>query len=252
MTVSSPPLELLSQTAARRRKNAEQAHILIVDDDRRIRQLLQQFLVKEGYRVSLAADAAEARRLSDGLDFDLCIVDVMMPGEDGISLTDHIHSQNGPPVLMLTARTELEDRIVGLEAGADDYLSKPFDPRELLLRLSVILKRQPKIENGVAEDISFGPFDFNLHTGTLNRDGNLVRLTERERELLRALAQVGGAPVARQLLADYQNLSSARAVDVQLNRLRQKIEDDPSNPVHLQTVRGHGYRLVVKSGAEQA
>lgn len=220
-------------------------HILIVDDDRRIRQLLARFLASNGFRVSTAASAEEARRKRSGLVFDLVILDVMMPGESGFDLLAAMRADDTVPVLMLTARTETSDRIEGLERGADDYLPKPFEPRELLLRINNILRRAaPPSLPAKAPIIRFGPFTFFIERGDLYRGDEQLRLTERERVLLSMLATEPGATVSRLALAGGDSATSERAVDVQINRLRRKIERDPANPNFLQTVRGIGYRLV--------
>jgi len=218
-------------------------HLLVVDDDRRIRDLLLRFLLAEGYRVTTAETAAEARAKLGGLSFDLLILDVMMPGETGFELARAIRVSSGVPILMLTARDEAENRIKGLELGADDYLAKPFEPRELLLRIANILKRQlpagPPIES-----VRFGDFVFHIGRGELRRGEEIVHLTDREREMLGALAARPGETVPRLALAGNGHGVNERAVDVQVNRLRRKIERDPANPLLVQTVRGIGYRLV--------
>jgi two-component system, OmpR family, phosphate regulon response regulator OmpR len=219
-------------------------HILVIDDDTRIRELLRDFLVTQSYRVSLAANAAEARAFLQGMTVDLAILDVMMPGETGLSLLADLRKRGKDfPVLMLSALSETDDRINGLSAGSDDYIAKPFDPRELLLRIESLLRRSAKTDApGIAH---FGAFEFNLERGELRRDTEIIRLTTRERDLLRMLAANGGEPLSRQDLAGDIAGETARAVDVQINRLRQKIEDDPANPIYLQTVRGEGYALLV-------
>ena len=220
-------------------------HILVVDDDRRIRNLLQSFLIENGFRISVAASAAEAREKMGIVAFDLVVLDVMMPGETGLSLTQSLRAEgNHVPVLMLSALAEASDRIAGLETGSDDYLIKPFEPRELLLRIRGLLRRQEQPARGRAE-VSFGPFMFHVQRGELRKGAELVRLTSRERDFLRTLAASAGTPVARAELAPEGSEEGARSVDVQINRLRQKIEEDPSNPVYLQTVRGTGYVLHV-------
>jgi two-component system phosphate regulon response regulator OmpR len=220
-------------------------HLLVVDDDRRIRQLLQTFLAENGFRITAAASAAEAREKMRIMAFDLVVLDIMMPGEDGLSLTQSLRaSGEGVPVLMLSALAEPSDRIAGLETGSDDYLAKPFEPRELLLRIRGLLRRQAQTAPARTE-VTFGPFTFNLPRGELRRNAEPVRLTSREREFLRTLAANAGTPVARGELAVEGSEEGARSVDVQINRLRQKIEDDPSDPVYLQTVRGAGYVLHV-------
>jgi two-component system phosphate regulon response regulator OmpR len=220
-------------------------HLLLVDDDRRIRDLLSRFLAGEGYRVSTAESAAEARAKLDGLTFDLLILDVMMPGETGFDLARSIRVTSTVPILMLTARDEKEARIEGLELGADDYVAKPFEPRELSLRIANILKRaQPAVAQPV-ESVRFEQFVFHLSRGELRRGDEVVHLTDREREMLRMLAACPGETVPRQALAGNGGTINERAVDVQVNRLRRKIERDPANPLIVQTVRGIGYRLMV-------
>jgi two-component system phosphate regulon response regulator OmpR len=216
-------------------------HILVVDDDSRIRDLLARYLHDHGFRVSTAVDAESARATMRSLSFDLLILDVMMPKESGIDFAKKLREQSQVPILMLTARAEPEQRIEGLETGVDDYLAKPFDPRELLLRVGNILRRGTTTP--VTGEIRMGDFVFHVSRGELQRDGQTVRLTERERELLRHFAQRPGTPVSRQDLAKGPDSGGERAVDVQINRLRQKIENDPTNPVYLQTVRGKGYIL---------
>lgn len=225
---------------------ATAAHILVVDDDRRIRELLKTYLAENGYRVTLAANAQEARDRFEGVAFDLVILDVMMPGEDGLSLATSLRdSDDATPILMLSALSETEDRIKGLATGSDDYLPKPFEPRELLLRIQNLLRRAgPKVEP--LREVQFGQCVFNLARGELLRRGVAVRLTSREKELLRLLVQRAGQTMSRQDLAQPGNDESARSVDVQINRLRQKIEINPSDPMCLQTVRGAGYTLILK------
>ena len=219
-------------------------HLLVVDDDDRIRTLLKEFLTRAGFRVTAAADAAAARRLMSLLDFDLMVVDVMMPGEDGLSLTAAVRAAGATPVLILTARGLADDRIAGLTAGADDYLSKPFEPQELVLRIEAILRRTGR--SGAQRRISLGAHAFDLERGELLLGDAPVRLTEGEARLLRRLAAAPHTPVERLELAedaDDGGESSGRAVDVQVTRLRRKLEVDPRNPRYLQTVRGVGYML---------
>lgn len=221
-------------------------HLLIVDDDRRIRDLLSRFLAAEGYRVTTAETAADARAKLEGLRFDLLILDVMMPGESGFDFAKAIRAAaNNVPILMLTARDAAESRIQGLEIGADDYLSKPFEPRELSLRIASILKRAQPAAASPAESVSFGPFVYHLVRGELRKGEEIIRLTDREREMLRVLAASAGETVTRVSLAGNGGSVSERAVDVQINRLRRKIERNPANPLYVQTVRGVGYRLVI-------
>ena len=218
-------------------------HILVIDDDRRIRHLLRDYLQEHGFRVSMAANAAEARAAMAGLSFDLLILDIMMPGETGLQFADSLRGDEGrPPVLMLSALSEPEDRVRGLMSGSDDYLAKPFEPRELLLRMQNILRRAAP-PGGERAETRFGPFAFNAVRGELRREGELVRLTGRERDIFRLLAAAPGKPMSREQLAAPGTPDSARGVDVLVNRLRQKIEEDPSNPLYLVTLRGAGYAL---------
>jgi two-component system phosphate regulon response regulator OmpR len=222
-------------------------HLLVVDDDRAIRDLLSRFLNREGYRVTTADTAADARAKLEGLRFDLLILDVMMPGETGFDLARSIRTTSGVPILMLTARAEKESRIAGLELGADDYVAKPFEPRELSLRIANILKRASPPPPAAAESVRFGPFVFHIGRGELRRGEEAIHLTDRERDMLRMLAAAPGETVTRLALAGSGSSPGERAVDVQVNRLRRKIEVDPANPLFVQTVRGIGYRLVVST-----
>lgn len=222
------------------------AHILVIDDDRRIRDLLSRYLTEQGFRVSTAADAADARKALVGLSFDLLIVDVMMPGENGTEFTNAIREKLDVPVLMLTALGEVEARIKGLEAGADDYLAKPFDPRELVLRINSILKRVKVEELPGVEQVLFGPYTFSLLSRELKKAGTPIKLTDREREIMVLFAQNAGEVVPRLDLVGEDATASERTVDVQINRLRRKIETDPAAPTWLQTVRGIGYKLQIE------
>ncbi len=221
-------------------------HLLVVDDDDRIRKLLKEFLVRAGFRVSTAADAAGADRLCGSLDFDLMVLDVMMPGEDGLAFTQRLRAKGGDigktPILMLTARDQTQDRIQGLSHGVDDYLGKPFEPQELLLRIEAILRRTTAKPTGPRE-LMLGRCAFEPERGELTRDGEPIRLTEAEVALMRRLARVAHEPVDRLELARDTADATGRAIDVQVTRLRRKIEPDPKNPRYLQTVRGIGYRL---------
>ncbi|MFZ3033332.1 MAG: response regulator [Parvibaculum sp.] len=217
------------------------AHILVVDDDRRIRELIKRYLSENGYRISTAENAAEARAALDNLTFDLLVVDVMMPGESGLELTNALRRTSNVPILMLTARTETDDRISGLESGADDYLGKPFEPRELLLRISTILRRT-RAQSARDEIITLGESTFNVARGELKRGDEIIRLTTREVQLMRLFAAHPGEAISRLDLCD--NEAAERSIDVQINRLRRKIEIDPRNPLYLQTVRGEGYILI--------
>jgi two-component system, OmpR family, phosphate regulon response regulator OmpR len=237
-------------TAPEPRPPADDAsHLLIVDDDTRIRSLLSQFLRTNGYRVTTAESAADARRRMEGLSFDLIVLDVMMPGENGFQFAGTLRQTSQVPILMLTALADVNDRIRGLELGVDDYLPKPFDPRELLLRIGSILRRvsaQPP-KNGIApEAVTFGGFRFSIARGELTQGTEAIKITDRERDMMRLLAEAHGASVSREALAGPDSEANERTIDVQVNRLRRKIERDPANPVYLQTVRGSGYRLIVE------
>jgi two-component system phosphate regulon response regulator OmpR len=221
------------------------AHLLVVDDDLRIVDLLSRYLADNGYRVTTANNATEARKRLEGMAFDLMILDVMMPGESGLDLARAIREMlPNVPILMLTARAEPLDRVAGLETGADDYVPKPFEPRELLLRIGNLLKRSEQSESKTVELVRFGEFVFHIESGELSRDGETVRITDRERDMLRVLAAKPGETVPRQDLAAPGVEASERAVDVQINRLRRKVENNPNEPIYLRTVRGIGYRLV--------
>jgi two-component system phosphate regulon response regulator OmpR len=220
-------------------------HLLLVDDDDRIRDLLKRYLSQAGARVSAAADAAGARKLLAAMDFDLLILDVMMPVEDGFSLAETVRKTSKVPIVLLTARGMPEDRIRGLSIGADDYVPKPFEPAELTLRINAILRRTVTQRGEMPETLTFGPYAFNSARGELVRDGEVVRLTEAEVALLRILAARPGEVVSREELAKRTGAGLERSVDVQVTRLRRKIDADSRAPIYLQTVRGVGYRLVV-------
>ncbi|MBT9289208.1 response regulator [Prosthecodimorpha staleyi] len=222
----------------------EAPHLLVVDDDSRIRTLLSRYLGDQGFRVTVAESAAEARRKLEAFDFDLLILDVMMPGESGMDLTAAIRRTSEVPILMLTARTETDNRIRGLELGADDYVAKPFDPRELILRINNILKRGSSAAKPKSGEVRFGAFSFHLERQELRRGDDPIRLTDRERQLMRIFAERPGETIPRHEIVGSDNSLGDRTADVQINRLRRKIEADPANPVYLQTVRGLGYRLV--------
>ncbi len=222
----------------------EQPHILVVDDDRRLRELLQRFLSENDFRVTTAPDAAGARQHMRAFAFDLVVLDVMMPGETGFELTKSLRSENDLPILLLTARTESEDRIAGLELGADDYLAKPFEPRELIARIRSILRRVPAVAAEPHVAVRFGEYSYNPSRLELNGPLGIVRLTSAEARLLRTLASSAGTPISREALKTRSQLGgNLRAVDVQITRLRRKFEPDPKAPRYLQTVRGQGYVL---------
>jgi two-component system phosphate regulon response regulator OmpR len=216
-------------------------HLLVVDDDDRLRSLLKEYLTRAGFRVTTARDAAAARRLLDSLAFDLLVLDVMMPGEDGFSLTRWVRGRSAAPILILTARGLAGDRIEGLRLGADDYLGKPFDPQELLLRIEAILRRAGSA--AATPRLSLGAYAFDLERGQLLEGDTPIRLTEGETRLLKRLAQSAHMPIDRLELMDEADDGAGRAVDVQVTRLRRKIEPDPQAPRYLQTVRGIGYML---------
>lgn len=225
-------------------------HVLIVDDDTRIRDLLGSYLRRKGFRVTTAADAAQARARMRALVFDVLVLDIMMPGEDGLSLTRTLRQENADvPILLLSALGETPDRIAGLAAGSDDYMAKPFEPEELLLRLRALLRRRPPPQAAEAPRLlQLGPYELNAATGELRENGRLVKLTGREREILRLLARQPGEPLPREEL-QAPTASNPRAVDVEITRLRRKIEPDPANPALIRTVRGKGYMLAATSAA---
>jgi two-component system phosphate regulon response regulator OmpR len=226
----------------------EAPHILVVDDDTRLRDLLKKYLSEQGFRVTTAGDAEEARAKLRSLAFDLLVLDIMMPGEDGLALTSSLREVSVVPILLLTARDDVADRIEGLEHGADDYLSKPFEPRELVLRIKAILRRIPQeSESPTGKDgkVSFGDFTFDLSRQELRRGDKHIYLTSGETALLKALAEKAGVAVSRDLLGEQSGASAnARTVDVQITRLRRKIEENPKYPRYLQTARGVGYILM--------
>lgn len=226
-------------------------HLLVVDDDERIRSLLQQFLVQDGYLISTAENAEQARILLSGIEFDLIILDVMMPGQDGISFAGELRNLgNNTPILLLTARGETEDRIKGLEAGADDYLPKPFEPKELLLRINAILRRMPDLKEDkmMPKTLDFGNLKYDVARNELWDGEKQVRLTTTESQLMKIFTSALGEPISRadlvMSLGRDVGLAQDRAIDVQITRLRRKIEVNPSQPRYLQTVRGAGYMLL--------
>lgn len=228
-----------------------QPHLLIVDDDERIRGLLAKFLIRHGFLVSTARDAAHASRLLTGLEFDLLVMDVMMPGEDGVTFTRRLRARTRVPILLLTAKGDTEDRIRGLEAGADDYLPKPFEPKELLLRINAILRRVPEAAPVAVgpKVLHLGPVRYDVTRAEMWRGEAQVRLTGTEAQLMKIFAAHPGEALTRARLVedlgrgDAEHGSQERAVDVQITRLRRKIETDPKSPRYLQTVRGAGYML---------
>ena len=226
---------------------ADNPHLLVVDDDERLRSLLQRYLSSNGFRVTAAANAAEARALIKSLTFDALVLDVMMPGENGFDLAQSLRAHSDVPILMLTARGETADRIEGLERGADDYLGKPFEPRELMLRLNALLRRTRDPDRAPLRQVQMGANVFDLERGDLRREGKIVRLTESEAQLLKVLAANAGHFFSRSTLCSKLDIALERSVDVQVTRLRRKIEDDPKLPLYIQTIRGVGYVLVPDS-----
>jgi len=226
----------------KRKKKASEItyNLLVVDDDERIRNLLSQYLIKEGFIVSTASGAEEARKKIQLIKFDLIILDIMMPGDDGLTLTKEIRNNSDIPIILLTAKSGMDSKIEGLEIGADDYLTKPFNPKELLLRVLSILKRS-KSEENIDNEIFFGDYTLNIEKRELTKSKDRVYLTDREMNLLIALAKSPGQPLNREKLAGIDE--PGRSVDVGINRLRRKIEKDPRMPLWLQTVRGEGYIL---------
>jgi two-component system phosphate regulon response regulator OmpR len=224
----------------------DKPHILVVDDDTRLRELLKSFLSRNGFRVTAASSASEARQRLQGLDFDLIVLDVMMPGQTGLEFAGELRRTDDVPILMLTAMGEPKDRIAGLEKGVDDYLGKPFEPRELLLRIQSVLRRGRPVEGAAPERVvSFGAMQFDTELGELTQKGKRVPLTDAEIALLRALAGRMGQVLSREALCKSVGSEvNERAIDVQVTRLRRKIEPDPGFPRYLRTVRGQGYRLV--------
>jgi len=225
----------------------EDPHLLVVDDDERLRQLLQKYLSGNGYRVSAAANAADARVLMKSMAFDLLILDVMMPGESGFDLAQSVRAASAVPILMLTARGEALDRIEGLERGADDYLAKPFEPRELLLRIGSLLRRAAPPARTAHAEVRMGECVYDAERGQLRRKGKPVRLTSSENALLQLFAANAGRSFSRADLCSRLGVALERSIDVQVTRLRRKIEEDPKLPLYLQTVRGVGYVLVPDS-----
>jgi len=218
-------------------------HILVVDDDTRLREVLKRYLVRNGFLVTTAEDAADARVKLAALSFDLMVLDIMMPGESGLELTETLRRESQIPILLLTARGEPDDRIAGLEAGADDYLAKPFEPRELVLRINSILRRVPRPQEA-APELRLGRWTFLADREELRCGDEVIRLTSAEASLLKVLAASPGMVLTREELTERSRITgNARTVDVQVTRLRRKIEPDPRLPRYLHTVRGEGYVL---------
>lgn len=246
------PTEAALRPSSQAELAAEAAHLLVVDDDARLRALLQRFLADQGFRVTTAADAAAARGVLASMAFDLVVLDVMLPGESGLDLVQALREEgNAVPVLMLTARGGPDDRVAGFEGGADDYLAKPFHPRELSLRIRGILRRAapPPAQPLPQAPVQLGPRWFDAERGELRGPEGALRLTGGEAALLAALARRAGEVLSRDEIAQALGTPDAgeRAVDVQVTRLRRKIEPDPREPRFLHTVRHRGY--VLRPGA---
>ena len=223
----------------------EPAHILVVDDDKKLRDVLRRFLLGQGFRITVASDAADARRKLAALEFDLVLLDIMMPGESGLELTRALRQTRDVPIFLLTAVDELDSRLQGFGYGADDYLAKPFEPQELVVRIRAILRRSRRPDEPPTKEVRFGSFQFDVERGELRDGSGLVRLTPAEVSYLRLLSRRLGQPVSREeFLEDEASETNLRAVDVQITRLRRKIEEDPRYPRYLQTVRGVGYTLM--------
>ena len=222
-------------------------HILIVDDDKRILQLINDYLIKNNFRISTANNALKAREKIENIEFDLIILDIMMPGESGLKLTDTLKKNNfKTPILLLSALGNADDRIKGLEIGANDYLAKPFEPKELLLRMKNLIKKN-KYNKQKTKIVKFGPYTFNLKKEILKKNGKIFILTSSEAKLLYILAKNDGKPIIRYNLSKILNIpNTSRALDVQITRLRNKIENNKKFPTYIQTVRGRGYVLKVE------
>jgi two-component system phosphate regulon response regulator OmpR len=248
--LSDPKANFGATSAGTEAPADDAAHLLVVDDDRRIRELLSRYLSEQGYRVTTAGTTADASACLNSISFDLIVLDVMMPGENGFDFAARLRadmSDRGQvPILMLTARSETDDRVRGFETGVDDFLAKPFEPRELSLRIASILRRTHHANAPeTITQVRFGDFTFDIGRSELRQGADIIRLTDREREILSLLAEKAGETVSRETLAGPMAAGNERTIDVQVNRLRRKIERDQANPLHVQTVRGSGYRLLI-------
>ena len=222
----------------------ENSHILIVDDDNRIRELIKEYLEEKNFIVSTANDAEEASEKIKLVDFEIIVLDIMMPGESGLALTKKLRKNISTPIILLTAKGEVDDRIIGLESGADDYLVKPFSPKELLLRINNILKKTK--EEILEEKIKIGENLLNLKKMIIEKNGKTIKLNGTEKKLLEKMIFSKGKTFSREEIGKIINISKERSVDVMITRLRQKLEYDPKNPQYLQTVRGSGYVLWIE------
>jgi len=219
-------------------------HILVVDDDNRIRELVKQYLEENDFTITTAQNAVYAKKKLEVIKFDMLILDIMMPGESGLSLTRYVKDNNPTPVILLTAKGETQNRIEGLETGADDYLGKPFDPKELLLRINNILKKVQKPV--LAKEIQIGDVQINLKKLTIKLSNKVIKINPQERKVLEKMLETPGKIFSRFEIGKIINISKERTIDVLITRLRQKIESNPKNPKYLQTVRGSGYVLWLK------
>tara|TARA_Y100000590_G_scaffold418052_1_gene518366 strand:+ start:392 stop:1069 length:678 start_codon:yes stop_codon:yes gene_type:complete len=224
--------------------NKNKFHILVVDDDDRIRDLVKQYLEDKKYIVTTARDSSDAKKKIEVVKFDIIILDIMMPGESGLSLTKEIKKNNPTPIILLTAKGETQDRIAGLELGADDYLGKPFEPKELLLRIVNILNKT-YVPN-VPEEIYIGNSLLNLKKLNIKTNNKTIKINPQEKKILQKMLEAPGKIFSREDIAKVTDLSKERTVDVMITRLRQKIESNPKNPKYLQTIRGSGYVLWIK------
>ncbi len=223
-------------------KKLDKKHILVVDDDQKIKELISQYLIEQNFIVTTAESSAEAKDRMELFSFDLIVLDIMMPGQDGLDLTREIRSKTDLPIILLTAKGDPSDRIKGLELGADDYVPKPFEPKELLLRIKNILSKIKKLKE-VNEIINFGEAKLYIKKMIIKNKQNVFKINASEKKLLEQMILSAGKVFDRNDISKLINLKKERAVDVMITRLRQKIEPDPKNPVYLQTVRGNGYVL---------
>ena len=224
--------------------NKNKSHILVVDDDDRIRDLVKQYLEEKNFIVTTAKDSQDAKRKLDIIKFDILVLDIMMPGESGLSLTKEMKKNNSTPIILLTAKGEIKDRIEGLELGADDYLGKPFDPKELLLRIKNILNKT--LKPSLSEEIYVGNALINLRKSNIKINNEIKKINPQEKKILEKMLESPGKVFTREDIGKIINLSKERTIDVMITRLRQKIELNPKNPKYLQTIRGSGYVLWIE------
>ena len=220
------------------------AHILVVDDDDRIRELVKQYLLENKYLVTTAKDAFDAKNKIEIIKFDLIVLDIMMPKKSGLELTSEIKKEIDLPIILLTAKGETSERVMGLEFGADDYLSKPFEPKELLLRIKNILNKTLQKNN--LSKISIGNSSLNLNKLTISRNGKKYKINNTEKLILEKMIRSSGKVFSREEIGKLININKERSIDVIITRLRQKVETDSKNPQYLQTIRGSGYVLWIE------